>query len=126
VEKKGKHKASAFPPTPINNFPNQAYGSYDGGMTDAVTLEIFSLRRQNAELKSNVEGLNNKLTRCLETLNSTKRFLRLWIHEGQGESYDQIHIRMRSIDVTINVIEDRSIGPAPKLEIPDRWKKGSK
>ncbi len=94
-------------------------------MVDAVTLEIFSLRRRNAELTAALHGANNKLTVALECLYSLRRFLQLWIYEGQGESYDQVHGRIRRLGSTIDHIEDRSIGPAAPLEIPERWKKTS-
>ena len=116
-------KTSDSPPTPINNFPD--YGKdYNGGMTDAVTLEIFSLRRRNAELRAKNECLNIKLTKTLEILQSERRFLQLWIYENQGESYDEIQHRMKRIDATIQLIEDRMAGPAAPLEIPARWKRG--
>lgn len=110
-----------IPEGPINNFPSAEV--YDGGMTDAVTLEIFSLRRRNAELAAKVEGLNEKLTKALECLYSLRRFLQLWINEGQGETFDQVHARIRKMESTIDHIEDRNIGPVPILEVPARWKK---
>lgn len=117
VAKNGKDK----PPTPINNFPS--YEISEGGIPDAITLEIYSLRRRCADLKCQVEGLNNKLSRVLQLLNSLRRFFRLWIFENQGETYDQIHARMRKIDTMINLIEDRMVGPVPEMEIPERWRK---
>lgn len=113
-------RGKKLPDGPINNFPSY---DYDGGAVDAVTLEIFSLRRRNADLTAKVEGLNNKLTKSLETLYSTRRFIQLWVFEGQGETYDQVHRRIKSIETVIAHIEDRNIGPAPALEIPERWKK---
>ncbi len=113
--------APHVPQSPVNNFP--AYSGDGGGVPDAVTLEIFALRRRNAELIAKVESLNNKLTRTLECLQSLRRFFRLWLYEGQGESYDAIVNRMRKIDVTIDLIEDRMIGPAPVVEVPERWRK---
>jgi hypothetical protein len=121
VAKDRSIKGSRVLQSPINNFPD--YGTdYDGGVTDAVTLEIFSLRRRNSELTEKVETLNNKLTRALECLQSLKRFFGLWIFEGQGESYDQIQKRIRRIESTIDVIEDRMANPA-QIE---RWEKASK
>lgn len=112
-----------IPTSPVNNFP--AYGhDYDGGVPDdPITLEVFSLRRQNAALTAKVIGLNNKLTKALECLYSTRRFLELWIHEGQGESFDSVERRIKGIGATIAHLEDRSIGPSPELEVPERWKK---
>lgn len=123
MAKRNAPKGRNVPEGPINNFP--AYEAYDGGLPDAVTLEIFSLRRRNAELSAKVEGLNNKLTKALELLYSLRRFLQLWINEGQGETFDEIRSRMHRLDGTIAHLEDRSIGPAPVLEIPKRWKKES-
>jgi len=113
--------APHIPQSPVNNFP--AYSGGDGGVPDAVTLEVFALRRRNAELIAKVESLNNKLSRALECLQSLRRFFRLWIYEGQGESYDAIIGRMSKIDVMIDLIEDRMVGPASLLEIPERWRK---
>lgn len=115
------HKKEDLPKGPINNFPPPEI--YEGGLTDPVTLEIFSLRRRNAELTSKVEGLNNKLTRALECLYSTRRFIQLWVFEGQGESYDQVHARIQHLDSTIAHVEDRSIEPSPGMEPPVAWKK---
>jgi hypothetical protein len=109
------------PASPVNNFP--AYSCDAGTVPDAVTLEIFALRRRNAELIAKVESLNNKLSRALECLQSLRRFFRLWLYEGQGESYDAIVGRMSKIDVMIDLIEDRMVGPAPVIEIPERWRK---
>lgn len=92
-------------------------------MPDAVTLEIFALRRRNAELTAKVEGLNNKLTRALESLYSLRRFINLWTLEGQGETFDQVRIRIKGLEATIANIEDRNISPSPALEIPARWRK---
>jgi hypothetical protein len=86
-------------------------------------MEVFSLRRRNAELAAKLVTANNKLTRALEALFSLRRFLRLWILEGQGESYDQIHGRMKHLDGTIDYLEDRSVGDPPALDIPERWRK---
>jgi len=105
--------------SPVNNFPP----AYDGGVPDAVTLEVFALRRRNAELVAKVEALNNKQTRLLECLQSLRRFFRLWIYEGQGESYDNIVARMTRIDSMIQLIDDRSVGDAPLLDVPERWRK---
>lgn len=122
VPKRKNLPSREFPATPVNNFPS--YGQdYDGGLPDAVTLEIFSLRRRNAELQSKVIALNNKLTKALECLYSTRRFITLWIHEGQGESFDSVERRLKGIGATIAHIEDRNIGPSPEMEIPERWKK---
>jgi hypothetical protein len=107
--------------SPVNNFP--AYSGDGGGVPDAITLEIFALRRRNAELIAKVESLNNKLTRVLDCLQSLRRFFRLWIYDGQGESYDAVIGRMGKIDVMIDLIEDRMVGPAPVLDIPERWRK---
>jgi hypothetical protein len=109
------------PASLVNNFP--AYSCDAGTVPDAVTLEIFALRRRNAELIAKVESLNNKLSRALECLQSLRRFFRLWLYEGQGESYDAIVGRMSKIDVMIDLIEDRMVGPAPVIEIPERWRK---
>lgn len=70
-----------------------------------------------------ITRLNNKLTRALECLQSQKRFLSLWMDEGQSETYDEIRVRMRKIDTAIAVIEERADGPYPPLEVPERWKK---
>lgn len=111
------------PASPINNFPG--YGNtYEGGLPDAaVTLEVFSLRRRNLELQTDLKNANNKLTVALELLYSLRRFFKLWILDGQGESYDQIHNRMRRLDSTIQHLEDRNNGEAPPLELPARWKR---
>jgi hypothetical protein len=108
------------PASPVNNFP--AYSGDEGGVPDALTLEVFALRRRNAELVAKVESLNNKLTRVLECLQSLRRFFRLWIYEGQGESYDAITGRMSKIDVMIDLIEDRMVGDAPPLHVSKRWR----
>jgi hypothetical protein len=113
--------APHIPQSPVNNFP--AYSGGDGGVPDAVTLEVFALRRRNAELIAKVESLNNKLSRALECLQSLRRFFRLWIYDGQGESYDAIIGRMSKIDVMIDLIEDRMVGPAPVIDVPERWRK---
>jgi hypothetical protein len=109
------------PASPISNYPRQI--EYDGGMPDAVTLEIFSLRRQNAELWAKLQGANNKLTKALELMYSFRRFLQLWVFEGQGESYDQVHDRIKSLQSTIDHIECQTNFPSPPLEIPARWRK---
>ena len=115
-----KVRPENIPTGPVNNFPSYDYG---GGLPDAVTLEIFSLRRRNAELGAKLTAVNNKLTVALEFLYSIRRFLQLWVNEGQGETYDQTHTRMRRLESTIAHIEDRNIGPSPELELPERWKK---
>lgn len=112
------------PEGPINNFPS--FDNTDGGVPDAVTLEVFALRRRNAELTAKVEGLNNKLTVALECLYSLRRFVQLWVFEGQGETYDQVHSRLRRLTGTIEHIEDRTVGPAAPYEIPERWRKATK
>jgi hypothetical protein len=117
-------KRQSEPASPINNHPKAI--EYDGGMTDAVTLEIFSLRRQNAELSAKLQGANNKLTKALELMHSLRRFLQLWIFEGQGESYDQCHARIKSLESTIEHIECQTNYPSPPLEIPERWRKTDK
>lgn len=113
---------------PNNQTPKTPAGDYgkdyNGGITDAITLEVFSLRRRNAELRAKNEALNIKLTKTLEMLHSERRFLQLWIYENQGESYDEIQHRMKRIDATIQLIEDRMAGPAAPLEIPAKWKRG--
>ena len=110
--------------SPISNLPTVP--EYDGGMADPVTLEIFSLRRRVAELTASLCGANNKLTAALESMYSLRRFLQLWIFQGQGESYDQIHGRIRRLESTIQKIEDRNNDPSPPLEIPKRWRKKDK
>jgi hypothetical protein len=114
---KGGHDV---PEGPVNNFPSS---DYDGGLPDAVTMEIFSLRRHNAELTAKLATLNNKITAALELFYSLRRFFQLWINEGHGESYDQIQDRMRRIDSTIAKIEDRTAGESARLDIPKRWRK---
>lgn len=114
-------KGPELPPSPINNFPRA--DEYDGGMTDAVTLEIFSLRRRNADLAAQLVGANNKLTRALEVLYSLRRFLTLWVFHNQGETYDQVTERIKGIESTIAHIECRENYPSPPLEIPERWRK---
>ena len=114
-------KKSKSPGSPINNYPRTV--EYDGGMTDAVTLEIFSLRRQNAELVAKLQGANNKLTKALELMYSLRRFLQLWVFEGQGESYDQVNGRIKALESAIAHIECQTNYPSPPLEIPERWRK---
>ena len=121
VPGRDRDKRRGLAPSPINNFPK--YDTNEGGVPDAITLEVFSLRRKNAELESKVVALNNKMTRILELLNSLRRFFRLWIFEDQGETYDQIRARMYQIDATIMLVEDRSVGPAPEMKLPERWTK---
>jgi len=115
--KVGKHA----PSNPISNFP--VYDYQGGAPDDPTTLEVFSLRRRNAELNDKVRALNNKLTRCHELLNSLKRFFDLWIYEDQGETYDELQNRMRRIKTTIELIEDRMVGETTPLEMPERWRK---
>lgn len=114
-------RGSELPPGPINNFPR--VDEYDGGMPDAVTLEIFALRRRNAELAAQLVGANNKLTRALELLYSLRRFLQLWVFHGQGETYDQVTARVKGIESIIAHIECRENYPSPPLELPERWQK---
>lgn len=121
MAKRGNRSGRDLPEGPINNFP--AYDAAESGAPDAVTLEIFSLRRRNAELVAKVEGLNNKLTKALERLYSLRRFIQLWVFEGQGESYDQVQTRLNHLSGTIQFLEDRSAGPSAPLEVPERWKK---
>lgn len=120
VSKNRQHGARVIPEGPINNFPSY---QYDGGVPDAVTLEIFSLRRKNAEQHSRIEELQSKLTKALECLQSQKRFLRLWIYDEIGESYDKMQQRMRDIDGTIRYVESLHVGPRPEIKIPERWRK---
>ena len=115
-----RQSGANVPEGPINNFPSS---EYEGGLPDAVTIEIFSLRRHNAELTAKLATLNNKLTAALELFYSLRRFFQLWINEGHGESYDQIHDRMRRLDSTIAKIEDRTAGESARLDIPKRWRK---
>lgn len=121
VAKRDRPKDDRFPEGPINNFPSYDYAN--GGVPDAVTLEIFSLRRRNAELTAKVEGLNNKITKALEILYSLRRFVQLWIFEGQGETYDQVTGRLNNLDGAIKYLEDRTVGPSAALPVPERWKK---
>jgi len=106
--------------SPINNWP--AYDPAEGGIPDAVTLEVFSLRRRQAELTAKLTAANDKLTDALECLFSQRRFLQLWVTENQGESFDKLHARIKRIQATIDHIENRNIGPSPELDIPERWK----
>ena len=122
VRQRGKPTTkNRSPSSPINNFPN--YDNYEGGVPDAVTLEVFRLRQRNAELQSKVNTLNDKLSRVYELLTSLKRFFDLWVREGQGETYDQIHARMNRIKTAIELIDDRNIGEPIQIEIPARWKR---
>ena len=122
VKQRGKTTLkNRSPSSPVNNFPS--YDHYDGGIADAVTLEVFRLRQRNAELQSKVNTLNDKLSRVYEVLTSLKRFFDLWVREGQGETYDQIHARMNRIKTAIELIDDRNIGEPVQIEIPARWKR---
>ncbi len=111
------------PPHPITNIPRTPI-DYDGGVPDdTVTMEIFAFRRRNEQLQDDLAAANTKITRALELLFSLRRFLSLWINEGQGETYDQMHARMHKIDGTIRFLEDRMAGqPAHEEKIP-AWKK---
>ena len=106
--------------SPVNNWPD--YDPADGGLPDAVTLEIFALRRRTTELTAKLADANNKLTDALECLFSQQRFLELWVNQGQGESYDKLQARIKRIQATINHSQDRNTGPSPELDIPERWK----
>jgi len=119
-----KGSAEKPPQIPINNYPS--YDVNDGGLPDNTTLEIFSLKRQNAALGAKLVGANNKLTTALETLFSERRFLKLWIDEGQApESWDELSARIRRLEGTIAHLEDRTLYPSDEIKLPDRWKKKS-
>ena len=106
--------------SPINNWPD--YDPADGGLPDAVTLEIFALRRRTTELTAKLADANNKLSDALECLFSQQRFLELWVNDGQGESYDKLQARIKRIQATINHSQNRNTGPSPDLTLPERWK----
>lgn len=122
VAKDNGAKGRKAPLRPINNFPT--YGNYEGGAPeDAITLEIFSLRRRVTELTADLILRNEKITRALVELQSQRRYFRLLISDNQGESYDQIQTRIRKIESTIHYVEDPVAGHVEELPIPDRWKK---
>lgn len=114
---------TARPPHPITNIPRTPI-DYNGGVPDdTVTMEIFALRRRNEQLQDDLAAANTKITRALELLFSLRRFLSLWINDGQGETYDQVNARMHKIDGTIRFLEDRMAGqPTHEDKVP-AWKK---
>ena len=116
--KDDSHTVQIFP---ISNFPavqNPSTGLPD----DPVVIEIFTLTRQNADLRRDLRAAQKKITRALESLQSLRRYFRLGLFENQWETYDELRRRMGKLDSVLQYLED-PLGGIEAEEVPDRWRK---
>ena len=93
---------------------------------DPLILEIFALRRKNKALADDLRHQHLKMTRALKELYDQRRFFRLGLLENQWESFDQLNMRMRQLEGTIQFLDNPTAGHQSEMEIPERWKKTTK
>ena len=108
---------------PISNFPavqNPSTGLPD----DPIVIEIFTLTRQNADLRRDLRAAQKKITRALESLHNLRRYFRLGLFENQWETYDELRRRMGQLDSVLQFLEDPLGGiDTEESPIPNRWRK---
>lgn len=115
------NKNKDYPLFPISNFP--PVQEYDGGMPDDPTVvEIFALRRELAALRRDMAAARKKITRSIEALHATRRFLRVGLFEHQWETHDELRRRLANIEGVLALLDDPVWGIDEKIEIPERWK----
>ncbi len=90
---------------------------------DPIAMEVFALRRELARARCDLFASNKKITRAIETLHATRRFIRLGLYEKQWETYDELKRRLAGIEGTLALLDDPVWGIEDKMEIPDHWKK---
>jgi hypothetical protein len=117
-------KPAKYQIVPISNIPHHKVttNEQEDGVPSARDFALINARRQITELRQEQKQLLSKLTRCLEVITDTKRFIELGLHYDQWETYDELNLRRRRLEAMISLIDD----PVAHMTVTYETKKGVK
>jgi len=101
-------KAKSGQIVPVNNFPADISDATrdDSGIPSSRDLTVYRLRNRIEELRQREKQLLMKLSRCLDVISDTERFLEIGLKYDQWETYDELMRRKAKLRGTRDMIVD--------------------